>query len=515
MNRALGSTLLWVLAATASPLMAAVPSLPVSVQMQMPVAGPRILEQWATDYYSNRWHELVSSIESTLTSANGLELPLLEGCDTAARHEFDFGRNTYRILFVSAVQDPEGDLVALVLAPGDEEPYSSRLPGIDQFFDVFLHIGEPGEIHSEYNSTAVANPVLEKLPSFVKQVDLGGIARLVRDGPEGVQPMLYLQISRVDLPFSRASISVKDAAKIPAPFDSAKISSRAGELETSLNVREAGGAPCARRVASCLRQAVQAELLLDKVAIGNALKAAAKKENCPDGDWTEYDPPEEKCGKPIIGTTDREKCYLHPGEGSKARCLAEARIESVYASVASKDAACTAATMDDFAAATKVESSFKKLVQGKAVEAKAESVYSNVPQSYISLGVLAGVLGDTGGDGRYKLDSGKISADPVTGTLSMAILNFHPWGYNPKSERLSWGERSRLFVGAVLTPEFGLGAGVGVSLVKGLSVNFGYAWMRVDTTRGGDAAGGAPSNLKDPFRNGVARSGFFGFSYAF
>ena len=63
------------------------------------------------------------------------------------------------------------------------------------------------------------------------------------------------------------------------------------------------------------------------------------------------------------------------------------------------------------------------------------------------------------------------------------------------------------------TPAFGIGAGVGVGLVRGLSFNVGYAWLLIDTPGDGETIDTDLVDKSDPFRSGVAGTLFIGFAY--
>jgi hypothetical protein len=67
-----------------------------------------------------------------------------------------------------------------------------------------------------------------------------------------------------------------------------------------------------------------------------------------------------------------------------------------------------------------------------------------------------------------------------------------------------------------LTPDFGLAGGVGYGLIRGLSINAGLAWIRVDALRKGDEIGQAPDEPREPFRTrGKTQVVFLGFGYNF
>ncbi len=97
----------------------------------------------------------------------------------------------------------------------------------------------------------------------------------------------------------------------------------------------------------------------------------------------------------------------------------------------------------------------------------------------------------------------------------MGILNIHPWAYDADSFQPSWRERLRLFVGGILNPEFGISAGIGLQLVRGLSVNAGAGFVLIDTLKPGEAFGAKPLDSEDPFEYGTATVFFAGLGYNF
>ena len=54
----------------------------------------------------------------------------------------------------------------------------------------------------------------------------------------------------------------------------------------------------------------------------------------------------------------------------------------------------------------------------------------------------------------------------------------------PPAQRASLFERIRLFVGFVLTPEFGVGGGMSFEVLRGLAVSVGGAMLIVDALEG-------------------------------
>ncbi len=481
--------------ALSAPSTAQVPSAPVDqVLMEIPVADPKILDTWAGLFYQHRWEDLQEAVRSTLDTSR-LERPLLPAGAPAPPpiHEFNFQRNYYRIAFVSRVAKSDGEEIQFLVHAGSLEPYANRLPGVDEFFDVFLDTQGDATMRSSYLSTRVPNPLVEKLPAFVKQIDPTGLARLIGAGPEVDRPQLYVHVSRVKLPFRRATIAISDEMTVPPALDRKELGKASSEFEKSLALRTAAGSNCALMVTRCLDAALRGELGED-VSTGP----------CPTA-LHEHPPTAEEA----------KKCKEPLSDGGELRCFAERRMRKTYDAVVGTHSTCIAATATDFSAAAKVEETYKTLLAGAPTKVKKDVAYENVPLERFSLGALAAVIGSTSGDDRIKLDSDKLAANPIAGTLSVAALNIHPKRFDPKTAKPTSAERFRFFVGACLTPEFGLGGGVGYSLIRGLSINAGYAWLRVDSIRKGDTLGQAPTRPKDPFEDGITELFFVGFGYNF
>jgi hypothetical protein len=141
--------------------------------------------------------------------------------------------------------------------------------------------------------------------------------------------------------------------------------------------------------------------------------------------------------------------------------------------------------------------------------------YENVPLRRYSLGVVAGFAVGADDDQRAELKSDKVAVDPMNDVVTAITVNIHPKRYDPNALAMTPAERYRCFLGATYTPEFGLMGGVGIGLIRGLSVNVGYGVMRINEIRSGDEFGEAPSRPEDPFDNAAAGFGFLGLGYKF
>jgi hypothetical protein len=117
---------------------------------------------------------------------------------------------------------------------------------------------------------------------------------------------------------------------------------------------------------------------------------------------------------------------------------------------------------------------------------------------------------------RVKLnDDGNVVADPLSRQINLVVVNIGFRPYNADAFHPTPAERFQWFVGAVVTPDFGVGAGVSAHLVRGLSVNFGGAVMGVRGLRDGDMLGAAPKHPENAFRLTRAQVVFVGVGYNF
>jgi hypothetical protein len=139
--------------------------------------------------------------------------------------------------------------------------------------------------------------------------------------------------------------------------------------------------------------------------------------------------------------------------------------------------------------------------------------YRNTPLRRWTYGLLAGGVAWSKARDRAKVESNVLSADPLPPTLTMAIVNVHPKPYDESRPRMSSEERLRFFGGTVLTPGFGVGAGVGVGLVRGFAVNAGATAFLTRRLREGDSFGAAPRDENQAMRLGLGTAVFLGVSY--
>ena len=114
---------------------------------------------------------------------------------------------------------------------------------------------------------------------------------------------------------------------------------------------------------------------------------------------------------------------------------------------------------------------------------------------------------------RVKLDdAGTLVADPLNRVMTMAFVNWSPRGYDAESTRVSKAERTRLFFGAALTPDFGTVIGANVLIARGIGITVGVA-MLFGKGATKEEIGAPPANSQDAYRLTVSSALFTGISY--
>ncbi len=536
-TQCLGGLLAVVLALVAMPLEAqgvSIPSLPSKPVVQEIEVPNGTLDKWAKLYLEGNWDCLQGNVMAALR-------PRSSDSAAASIHAFDFAKNYYRLALVSERRVADGEIVqflvhgslqgddanaqmivddpaggcALVKVTDVGAEFAQRLPGLTKVYDVFATTNRADERGSFYLTTPVPDPFLEKLPAFFSKIDptalLSRFIRINTAADAGIE-VLFVHVSEVPLPRRRASIGITDFVNRLAPLDLKKLDLAAEQLAAELPLRAARGSACAEVLTPCLR-----DVLRDTTACL------------------------EK-GPPAVGEDDLQHCLAESGRiatcplpipplpgdtvsscqgerDNRRRCLIRKRLSHAYATVVGVIATCAPGAQPDFVKEAAVESAYLGLVSNaKPQQLKKDSTYENALPTRRTLGLISSLMLETSGDKRVKLDGGKLITDPLRGAMSLAVVNYHPVGFDPKSENPTFGERFRLFAGPVITPEFGLGAGVGYAIWRGVSVNVGYAMVRVNTLRRGDRLVNpavAPSNLRRPFRDGNAEVVFAGLGFNF
>jgi len=398
----------------------------------------------------------------------------------------DVQRNYYRLVWVG--RDDSGgapSLQSAVVHEGDTGAIRA-LPGITpsssiQFLDVFVS-AEPGAIlESQYVSTPVKDPLMAQIPAFVEKTGVIGFIAglpLARGATDSVSTTY--SIARPVLPLARADIKIKDTVILPGSAVGMRRAS--GELRDRLSIREA-------RLSTCAQELARA----DAAAIASALG-------------------QESCAFPAGQTS------LDASGVNACRASLLALLEDEY----KKAAGCRDATPPSGSdPLLVVDKQFTDLAGTlKETRRAAESKLSNTPRTRYSFGVLtSAIIGNPhyrGTTVRAKIGgNGSLVHDPMPTVLTMVMVNIHPRAYDPQQDQPTLAERFRLFAGTSITPDFGIGGGAGVMILRGLTVNVGWANLFVRTPREGLSLGQTPPAGTAPLSAGNAGVWFAGLGYSF
>lgn len=193
------------------------------VSAQVPARGIKVADGYAdfpTDklvettnlYFSGDWKKLQQS------TIDLLETLQFQASDSSYSNEvaLDFQRHYYSVAFVYTAPDKSEDVLRYLVHNPPPEPYVSRIPGIKagnkrRLYEVFLTLDPKDILISTYFSTREKNPLESQIPKFLKQFD----PKVLESLTTAVGPMkrVYAVLSRIDLPFSRASIEVEDVVQ--------------------------------------------------------------------------------------------------------------------------------------------------------------------------------------------------------------------------------------------------------------------------------------------------------------
>ena len=143
-----------------------------------------------------------------------------------------------------------------------------------------------------------------------------------------------------------------------------------------------------------------------------------------------------------------------------------------------------------------------------------DTIYSDVPLQRVSLALIAAGMFTHEGHERAKVSGQTITADPLSGAISVAAVYVHFHQYISGTSEPSCAERFGLLLGYVVSPEPGAAVGLGALLFRGLTINAGYAGMLVNRPGRGLHIGDTVTTPR-PLRRGVAGTSFVGFGYNF
>jgi hypothetical protein len=439
------------------PLAAQVPSRPKIVGTDTIACPASILEKLSNDYCSGQWGDLQTKTDN-----------LLQG-QKIGNHTIDSKKNFYLIIFLSR-EDEEPRLIRFPWHKPEPDRYTSRIPGLNEIFEIVL--SEKGElaVKTSYLSTELENPLLSQIPKFVKTIEPALLTFPEKGLKTRPVPAINVEIRSITLPFKRAKIKVNDAAALSDVALSNKIQTAAAELAEHLSLRMAYHSDYGKKIISAVcRRMNEVSVANEKRGLVEKMREAVK---------AEY------------------SCHIkkYPPKPEELKL------------------------------AMNIEEEFLGMIEETgAKETKAEFVYENVPLERLSFGLISTFLFENSfTSGRVKVtDAGYYASDPPKNPLTAAIVNFHPSQYDPKSAKMKFSEMFRLFGGFVLTPDVGFCAGAGFSCLRGLSFNVGGALVGIQTKNNPDAAlvdgkqFEKPRDPDHPFKMKWGPMFFLGFGYDF
>ncbi len=396
----------------------------------------------------------------------------------ATKPVLKFGAEWYLVIFAATPPNAKDPVLVMTVCHAGLKHPTTTLPGVGSFKEVFLAERDGAELGRVYAVTEDTNPLNADIIKFAQQVSIGAItSKLSRVRtlkpltPTPPTPTLFYAVSEVTVPFPQATIVGKGAMTSP-DISVNKLHDKADLLQNQLLLRKARISECAKKMAQDLADVV----------------------------------------KKIPASDD-------PVTGQQRTDLATAL--DVQATLTLADTKCkdellpnTPERAEKNAAVTEVQDAFQTLAAGddqKRVE--GDVTLHNVPRRLLSFGAIAGGMFAVHGD-RAKVDSDKIAADPLSGSITLAAVNISLRRFDPTTVNATSPEKFRAFVGYVVTPEPGIGAGLSYLFFRGLSINAGAAQMLILKPKSKDDIGKAVVGAH-PLKHGWGRALFIGFGYNF
>lgn len=397
----------------------------------------------------------------------------------------DVRRNYYRLVWVARDESGGTAVQSAVVHDGATEAVRV-LPGITpsssvQLLDVFVSADAGAMLDSQYVSTAVKDPLMAQIPAFVEKTGvIGFLAGLPLARGDDTTVSTTYSVARATLPLERADVKIKDTVVVPG--SSGGLRRASADLRDRLLIREARLSACAQGLARADADAIAAGL-----------------------------------GRPSC-TAAPGQTGLAPGGVNACRAELLDLLDAEYRKAAACHDAAPPPGVDPLPV---VDKQFSDLV-GTLRETRrtAEWKLSNAPRTRYTFGVLsAAIIGSPNYSGdtiRAKVGAnGTLIQDPLPTFLTMAVVNIHPVPYDAQQDRPSASERVRVFAGTTITPDFGIGGGVGVMIVRGLTINAGWVNLFVKTPRQGLKLGQTPPAGQTPLTVGNAGIWFAGLGYNF
>ena len=404
----------------------------------------------------------------------------------------DVNRNYYRLVWLCRDDSGAASLQSVIVHAGDTAAIRT-LPGITigssvQLLEILITTDPTAVLDTQYLSTRTKDPLEAQIAPFVEKTGIVGflaalpLARGEAVRPEGAAVSTTYAVSRPVLPFARADLKIQDTLIVPG--STAGLLKSSDDLARRLSARDVRLSSCGRGLAAA-----------DAAAIAKGLDGAACKP-----------------------TNTSATAGLTASEAATCKASLTDVIEEAFAHAGDCRDSPAAPGTDPVLL---VDKQFTDLLANlRESRRAAEWKVSNVPRTRYSFGVLSSaIIGRphyAHGTTRVKIGgNGAIVLDPMPTVLTMALVNIHPRAYDPQADSPTWNERFRLFVGTAITPDFGLGGGAGVMILRGLTADAGWTNLFVRTPRSGFSLGQVPSATSTPLSVGSAGVWFAGLSYSF
>lgn len=388
--------------------------------------------------------------------ARGLAQELLKeaaGRPGATKKAYD--ATTSQIVVMWALQAADAESVTLKrmnVNPRDDASFDLDLPGVgtddqSEVYEVLLSTHPSSALITDYASAPTDNPLSAQFVDVVGRIvgPLFGLASDVQ-GKSGrtftaaaptTKANLWATSFRVRLPFKRAAIAATSKASLP--LTEARATALVTNLAADLLLKDTSYSLWARSFA---REMVDAAGRAIKMCTTPASSALPSPAVCKQFFDDQFQAAHKAC-------IDNNGCA--PPSGAKP-------------------------TDADLAAVNRINAAFREFAANGAAESSTlQSSFHNEPFTHLAFGLLTGMMVGSPSPNRARVkvkDDGTFAADPVGRQISMIILNIS-CGYKASSPSLSRSERWRGFVGGVVTPDFGLGGGLSLLLVRGVAVNVG------------------------------------------
>jgi hypothetical protein len=403
-------------------------------------------------------------------------------CDgTIERSQFDFKRDMIFLIWAASDFKGKRSVYRVLLTDPSPHPYDTVLPGVatpsrSRVYEVLISDIQHTTLTSYYTSVRNDNPLAAQLPLFASQIVVplfattfagqGGVPSSF--GPLDSQPersdvtrrfSTYISASEVHLPLRRATVRATHVLTLP--LHNAALTPLVSRVAARLEFVEARYSACSRSFVAEIKRHIS------EVA--------------------------STCNKGADCRADLDQRFAVAYEQALTKCSAHSTLQDI-------------------------DKAFREFIVGLAPEQlSAEFTLQNSPRRHVGLGALTSYAfsGQLNGN-RVKLNAqGIYELDPLRRHLSLLVLNYSPAGFQERPGVISWSERLRPFVGAVVAPEFGVGAGLSFLVWSGLGINVGVAHMWIPLIADDKELGQKPTDRNDPFRLGTARTAFIGVSFNF